>query len=139
MDVITSKDDFQLVRGDFYLQRNDFKKAIKSYKNGLKINPENLVILYEIGLAYSKLRRSKKALKYWGKITRIAPQSYLGDKVKLHGLTPMASAVSVFPSSGTLHRRPFIHALTGVAFWCMGKRRKQPDKSKTAVAQTSGK
>jgi hypothetical protein len=23
--------------------------------------------------------------------------------------------------SGTPHRKPFIHALTGVAFWCVGK------------------
>lgn len=82
MDIITSKDDFKLHEGDFYLQRGEFKKAIKLYKNGLKLNPGNLVILYEIGLAYSRLQKQKKALKYWKRITKIAPQSYLGNKVK---------------------------------------------------------
>ena len=82
MDVITSRDDFKLYEGDFYLQKGEIKRAIKSYKDGLKLNPRNLVILYEIGLAYSKLRKQKKALKYWKKVIRIAPQSYLGNKVK---------------------------------------------------------
>ena len=81
MDVITSKDDFKLHEGGFYLQRGEFKRAIKLYKDGLKFNPKNLVLLYETGLAYSKLQKQKKALKYWKKVARIAPQSYLGTKV----------------------------------------------------------
>ena len=82
MDVITGKDDFKLHEGTFCCQKGDFKKAIKLYKNGLEVNPNNLVILYEIGLAYSKLQKQKKALKYWKKLSRIAPHSYLGVKVK---------------------------------------------------------
>lgn len=82
MDVITSKDDFKLHEGVPYRQKGDFKNAIKSYKNGLKVNPSNFVVLYEIGLAYSNLQKEEKALKYWKKLSRIAPHSYLGVKVK---------------------------------------------------------
>lgn len=81
MDVITSKDDFKLHEGDFYLQRGEFKRAIKLYKDGLKLNPRNLVLLYETGLAYSKLHKQKKAIKYWRKLKAFAPQSILGVKV----------------------------------------------------------
>ena len=81
MDVITSKDDFKLHEGCFCRQHGDFKKAIKLYNDGLKINSKNLVLLYETGLAYSKLQKQRKALKYWKKIARIAPHSYLGVKV----------------------------------------------------------
>ena len=82
MDVITSKDDFNLHEGVLCRQKGDFKNAIKSYKNGLKVNPSNLVVLHEMGLAYSKLQKEKKALKYWKKLARIAPHSYLGVKAK---------------------------------------------------------
>jgi tetratricopeptide (TPR) repeat protein len=81
MDVITSQDDFKLHEGCFCRQHGDFKRAIKLYKDGLKINSKNLVLLYETGLAYSKLQKPRKALKYWKKIVKIAPQSYLGVKV----------------------------------------------------------
>ena len=68
MDVITSKDDFKLHEGCFCRQQGDFKRAIKLYKDGLKINSKNLVLLYETGLAYSKLQKQRKALKYWKKM-----------------------------------------------------------------------
>lgn len=81
MDPITSQDTLRCYEGDYYFQRHDFKKAIKYYKDGLKVNPRNLVILYEIGLAYDELQKHGKALKYWKKLKNFAPHSILGAKV----------------------------------------------------------
>ena len=39
----------------------------------------------------------------------------------LHGLTPVASAMTGFRERGTPHRKPFVHGFTPVAFWCVGK------------------
>jgi len=80
MDPITSQDAFKYYQGNCYFQGCDFKKGIKCYKEGLKINPGNIVILYEMGQVYSKLRKHKKALKYWKKLKNLAPHSILGVK-----------------------------------------------------------
>lgn len=82
MDPITNKEDAKYHLGRFYFQNNNYKMAIKIYKRGLTINPQSIILLYELGLAYSKLEKHKEALKYWGKLLKIAPHSLLGVEAR---------------------------------------------------------
>jgi len=82
MDVISGKADYKLYEGDFYLKKGEIKRAIKLYKDGLRYDPEHLILLYEAGLAYSKINNRKIALKYWKKVAKIAPKSYLGAEIE---------------------------------------------------------
>jgi tetratricopeptide (TPR) repeat protein len=82
MDPITNEEDVQYHLGRLYFQKNDYKKAIRIYKEGLTINPQSIILLYEVGLVYSKLKSNKQALKYWRKLLDIAPHSLLAAEVK---------------------------------------------------------
>lgn len=83
MDPITDKEDAKYYLGKLYFQKADYRKAIRIYVEGLSINPQSLILLYEIGLAYSKLKKHKKALEYWRRLLRIAPHSFLANKLNL--------------------------------------------------------
>ncbi|TSA56969.1 tetratricopeptide repeat protein [bacterium] len=83
MDPITDEEDVKYYLGRLYFQEQDYRKAIETYKEGLIINPQSGIILYEIGLAYIKLKKYKKALDYWERLSKIvSPHSFLGIKVK---------------------------------------------------------
>lgn len=81
MDPITNKEDTKYYLGKLYFQKADYQKAIRIYEEGLSINPQSIILIYEIGLAYSKLKKHKKALKYWRRLLRIAPHSFLANDV----------------------------------------------------------
>jgi len=81
MDPITNKEDVKYYLGRIYSQKADYAKAIEIYKKGLSLNPQSVVLLYETGLAYSKLKKRKKALTYWRRLLRIAPHSFLANVV----------------------------------------------------------
>ncbi len=84
MDPITDEADVMYYMGRSYALEKDYLKAIKSYNEGLRINPESVILLYETGLAYSKIDDRKQAVKYWAeKLLRlISPHSYLAVQVK---------------------------------------------------------
>ena len=83
MDPITDEEDVKYYLGRLYFQEQNYRKAIETYKEGLIINPRSGILLYEIGLAYSKLKNYEKALKYWKRVSEIvSPHSFLGVKVK---------------------------------------------------------
>lgn len=82
MDPITNEEDVKYHLGRLYFQKNDYKKAVRIYEEGLTINPQSTILLYETGLAYSKLRNHKKVLKPWRKLLRIAPHSFLAAEVR---------------------------------------------------------
>jgi tetratricopeptide (TPR) repeat protein len=71
MDPITSKEDFKYYEGKLYFQEKDYKKAIKIYREGLKVNPQSAILLYEIGMAYCRLKNYHMASKYWKKLLKI--------------------------------------------------------------------
>lgn len=75
MDPITNPEDKKYHLGKFYFQRGDFKKAIKAYEEGLIVNPQAIILLYEIGLVYWKLKDYRNSSKYWKKLLAIAPFS----------------------------------------------------------------
>ena len=81
MDPITNKEDTKYYLGKLYFQKADYQKAIRIYEQGLLINPQSIILIYEIGLTYSKLKKHKKALKYWRRLLRIAPHSFLANEV----------------------------------------------------------
>jgi len=81
MDPITDKEDTKYYLGKLYFQKADYQKAIRIYEEGLSMSPQSIILLYEIGLAYSKLKKHKKALKYWKRLLRVAPHSFLANKV----------------------------------------------------------
>ena len=82
MDPITDEEDAKYHLGRLYFQKGDYKKAIKIYKEGLTINSQAIILLYEIGLAYSKLKNHKKVCEYWRKLLKIAPHSFLAVDVR---------------------------------------------------------
>lgn len=83
MDPITDEEDVKYYLGISYAQEKDYRKAIRVYKEGLAINPQSVILLYETGLAYSQLRDERKALRYWKKLLRVASaHSYLALQVK---------------------------------------------------------
>ena len=71
MDPITNKEDFKYHEGRLYFQEKGYKKAIRIYKEGLKINSQSTILLYEIGVAYCKLKNYHMASKYWRKLLKI--------------------------------------------------------------------
>ena len=81
MNPITKEEDLKYYLGNLYLQKGDYKKSIKIYQEGLRINPQSIVLLYEIGLAYSKLKNSRKAQEYWKRLLEIAPHSLLAAEI----------------------------------------------------------
>jgi len=81
MEPLTNREDVKYYLGRLYFQKADYKKAIKIYKEGLSINPQSLILLYEIGLAYTKFKKRRSALKYWKKLLNIAPHSFFANEV----------------------------------------------------------
>jgi len=81
MDPITGKEDVKYYLGRLYFQKADYNKAIKVYKEGLAINPQSIILLYEIGSAYLKLKNRKNSLRYWKKLLHISPHSFLANEV----------------------------------------------------------
>lgn len=82
MDPITNEEDIKYYLGRSYFQKRDYKKAVKVYDEGLKINPNSVILLYEAGLVYLKLKSYNKARKYWVRLYKIAPHSFLAAKVQ---------------------------------------------------------
>ena len=83
MDPITDEEDVKYYLGRYYFQEKNYIKAIETYKEGLAINPQSAILLYEIGLAYSKMRNKKRALTYWEKVQKaVSPHSFIGVRVK---------------------------------------------------------
>ena len=83
MDPITDEEDVKYYLGRSYALEGDYLKAIKTYKEGLTINPKSVILLYEIGVAYSKINDIKRAMKFWKKLLRfVSPHSFLGVEVK---------------------------------------------------------
>ena len=81
MDPITNEEDVKYQLGRLYFQRQNYKKAIEIYKEGLNINPNSILLLYEIALAYSKLNDYEKACECWIKLLKIEPDSFIGAEV----------------------------------------------------------
>ena len=83
MDPITDEEDVNYYSGRCYFQEKDYIKAIEIYKEGLTINPKSVILLYEIGFAYSKLENKKRAIRYWKKLLRVvSPHSFLALTIK---------------------------------------------------------
>lgn len=83
MDPITNEEDVKCCLGKFYFQEKEYIKAIEIYKEGLTINPKSVILLYEIGFAYSKLGNKKRAMRYWKKLLRVtSPHSFLAVMIK---------------------------------------------------------
>ena len=59
MDPITNKEDVKYYLGRFYFQKKDYAEAIKAYREGLSINPQSSILLFDIGLAYFQLKNGQ--------------------------------------------------------------------------------
>jgi len=83
MDPITNEEDVKYYLGRSYVQEKDYIKAIEIYKEGLAINSKSALLIYAIGLAYSKLENKKKAVRYWKKLLNtISPHSFLAVEIR---------------------------------------------------------
>lgn len=83
MDPITDEEDIKYYLGRSYAQEKDYIRAIKAYKEGLAINPRSAILLYEIGLAYFKLKNKKRTLTHWKKARKVvSPHSFIGVRIK---------------------------------------------------------
>ncbi|HDZ77010.1 MAG TPA: tetratricopeptide repeat protein [Candidatus Omnitrophica bacterium] len=82
MGPITNEEDVKYYLGRHYFQSRDYRKAIEAYEEGLVINPKSIILLYEAGLAYLKLKNHSKTRVYWAKLLKIAPHSFLAVKAQ---------------------------------------------------------
>jgi tetratricopeptide (TPR) repeat protein len=76
-----------------------YKKALDSYNRNLKLEPENLLILYNKGKALAELEEYKKAIKTYDKVLSIYPNNIdaLNSKGKaLTELEEFNSALEVY-------------------------------------------
>ncbi len=54
-------------RGTFNRSIEDFKSALKDYHSALKLDPNNFIVLFNIGKIYEDNKRYKKSLEYYSK------------------------------------------------------------------------
>ena len=64
IDPITNQEDYFHHLEMYYVQRKDYIKATTEFEKGLEINPEAIVILYELGLCYEKLKKVDNAITF---------------------------------------------------------------------------
>lgn len=71
--IFSDKGDAFLYSGNHYIKKKNYDAAIKEYTKGLSIEQNNLKLLYNIGVAYYYKGMNKKALFYFYKVRKIAP------------------------------------------------------------------
>lgn len=80
--LIKQKNDFlitdYLVKGQNYEAQSDFDKALQTYKKGLKVDPNNIYVLQNIGFWYFNRGMNKEAIGYLLKALR-TPGLYGGQ------------------------------------------------------------
>jgi tetratricopeptide (TPR) repeat protein len=72
-----NRDNYYNKRGNIYAELNNLKYAIFLYKKSLKINPNNVETLYNLGILYKKQFNKEEALKLFNEIKRINPDHIL--------------------------------------------------------------
>ncbi len=59
--------------GIAYLAKNDYENAIKVFRQGLKVNPKDVILLYNLGLCFFQLKNNKMALKNLKEVEMLDP------------------------------------------------------------------
>lgn len=73
-------DQAHLRLGETYYAMGKTDRALGEYHQALKLNSNNLVTHFQLGLAYMKLNNSTEAVQYFRNVVRMAPSSDLGEQ-----------------------------------------------------------
>lgn len=62
---INKEGDYALLRGINFSQQENYEKAMEEYQKSFDINPQNIILLKEMGYTYYQFGNYKKAEEYW--------------------------------------------------------------------------
>ena len=62
---INKEGDYALLRGINFSQQGNYEKAMEEYQKSFDINPQNIILLKEMGYTYYQFGNYKKAEEYW--------------------------------------------------------------------------
>lgn len=62
---VNKEADYALLRGINYSQKGEYEKAMEEYSKSYELNPENIVLLKELGYMEYSFENYKKAEEYW--------------------------------------------------------------------------
>lgn len=68
---INKEAEYSLLKGVNYSQQGEYDKAMKEYFYSYELNPENVILLKEIGYNYYQFGDFEKAEEYWLKALKI--------------------------------------------------------------------
>lgn len=71
---VTKEADYALLRGINYSQKGEYEKAMEEYSKSYEINPENAVLLKELGYMEYEFENYNRAEEYWLKALKYAPK-----------------------------------------------------------------
>ncbi|MCD6246651.1 tetratricopeptide repeat protein [candidate division WOR-3 bacterium] len=75
MDDIKNDDVKELIEeGKFYFLNQKYNEALQYLNKALEKDPENIEVLYTIGIIYESINNPDKALEYFKKVIKIDPQ-----------------------------------------------------------------
>jgi len=128
--------------GDIYRQRGRFDVALIEYEKGLRIEPNNPVILNEIGKTYialGKFREAEESFKrsltvnpnYGPAYTNLATLQFTQDRLEL--------ALGNYEESNQINPfNPLIHKYMGLIYWRLGEEAKAKKEWKIAQGLLPG-
>lgn len=87
---ITQEYALLLFKGSRFLSRHNYEDAIKNLEEALKINPQDVDVIYNLGLAYYSIDNYDKAIGFFLEVARSNPEdiqaiSLLGNAYYLSG------------------------------------------------------
>ena len=71
---IAKEAEYSLLRGVNYSQQKEYSKAMAEYEKSYVINPNNIILLKELGYCYYQFGDYEKAEKFWLKGLDISPK-----------------------------------------------------------------
>ena len=66
--------EYSLLKGVNYSQQGKYQKGMEEYQKSYKINPNNAILLKEMGYTYYKFGNYQKAEEYWLKALKLQPK-----------------------------------------------------------------
>jgi len=73
-EVVQNLDLFLFERGNEQFDNENYEKALSFYQRAAEINPDNFVMWYNVGAAYSKLGNHRKAAEMLKKAIKLKPE-----------------------------------------------------------------
>jgi tetratricopeptide (TPR) repeat protein len=62
-----------IARGDAYLNQHELRDAVRSYQDAVRLEPNNALAHFKLGLAYAQLDFMQEAIAQWQEVLRLDP------------------------------------------------------------------